>query len=100
MRFRYIGTEEMIYQGPPARVLGFGDIVKALTNPNPRYFEPLEANPELDGQNPPSAGETHDHGSTGVDESYAWTVTRATSDSRSQFRPPKRHSHNGIYHQT
>ncbi|MEI4747833.1 MULTISPECIES: hypothetical protein [Rhodococcus] len=55
MRFRYIGTEEMIYQGPPARVLGYGDIVKALTNPNPRYFEPLDANPELDGQNPPSA---------------------------------------------
>lgn len=36
MRFRYIGTEEMIYQGPPARILGFGDIVKAHTNPNPR----------------------------------------------------------------
>lgn len=35
MRFRYIGTEEMIYQGPPARVLGYGDIVRALTNPNP-----------------------------------------------------------------
>jgi hypothetical protein len=52
MRFRYIGTEEMIYQGPPARVLGFGDIVKARINPNPRYFEPLEANPELDADTP------------------------------------------------
>ena len=52
MRFRYIGTEGMICQGPPARVLGFGDIVKARTNPNPRYFEPLEANPEFDGDTP------------------------------------------------
>ncbi|WP_154606733.1 hypothetical protein [Rhodococcus sp. AQ5-07] len=52
MRYRYIGTEEMIYQGPPARVLGFGDIVKTPTNPKPRYFEPLEANPELDGKTP------------------------------------------------
>ena len=45
MRFRYIGTEEMIYQGPPARVLGYGDIVRALTNPNPPILRTTRSEP-------------------------------------------------------
>lgn len=40
--FRFIGTHERIHVGPPTRIIDYGDIVAARTNPDPRYFELVE----------------------------------------------------------
>ncbi|MDV6248077.1 hypothetical protein R1X32_09095 (plasmid) [Rhodococcus opacus] len=40
--YRYFGTHERIHLGPPVRMINYGDIVTARTNPDPRYFELVE----------------------------------------------------------
>ncbi|EID78022.1 MULTISPECIES: hypothetical protein [Rhodococcus] len=40
--FRYVGTRERIHLGAATRMINYGDIVAARTNPDPRYFELVE----------------------------------------------------------
>ncbi|PBC40112.1 hypothetical protein CJ179_34135 [Rhodococcus sp. ACS1] len=40
--FRYVGTHERIHLGAATRMINYGDIVAARTNPDPRYFERVE----------------------------------------------------------
>lgn len=40
--FRYVGTHERIHLAPSARIIDYGDIVAARSNPDPRYFELVE----------------------------------------------------------
>ena len=40
--FRYVGTHERIHLGAATRMINYGDIIAARTNPNPRYFERVE----------------------------------------------------------
>ncbi|MDT2009803.1 hypothetical protein FXW78_49770 [Rhodococcus opacus] len=40
--FRYVGTHERIHLDPAARMINYGDIVAAPSNPDPRYFELVE----------------------------------------------------------
>ncbi|ELB85892.1 hypothetical protein R1X32_09050 (plasmid) [Rhodococcus opacus] len=40
--FRYVGTHERIHLGAATRMINYGDIVAAQSNPDPRYFELVE----------------------------------------------------------
>ncbi|MDF3306820.1 hypothetical protein P3H15_17500 [Rhodococcus sp. T2V] len=40
--FRYVSTHERIHLGDATRMVSYGDIVTARTNPDPRYFELVE----------------------------------------------------------
>lgn len=36
--YRYIGAQELLFLGPPVRVLSTGDVVHTRVNPDPALF--------------------------------------------------------------